>query len=85
MGQGPHPDYKGGSIQRLDAKTGEAKTLYTECDGHKLSAPNDIVFDKRAASTSPISASATPAIATMAASTTRCPTARRSPASPIRC
>jgi gluconolactonase len=46
MGQGPHPDYKHGSIQRIDARTGEAKTLYIECDGHKLSAPNDIVFDK---------------------------------------
>ena len=45
MGQGPHPDYKGGSIQRLDPKTGEAKLLYAECDGHKLSAPNDLVFD----------------------------------------
>ena len=43
----PHPDYKDGSIQRLDAKTGEAKTLYIECDGHKLSAPNDLVFDKQ--------------------------------------
>jgi gluconolactonase len=47
MGQGPHPDYKGGSIQRLDPKTGAAKLLYAECDGHKLSAPNDIVFDKQ--------------------------------------
>jgi gluconolactonase len=46
MGQGPHPDYKFGSIQRLDRDTGEAKLLYNECDGHKLSAPNDIVFDK---------------------------------------
>jgi len=46
MGQGPHPDYKGGSIQRLDGKTGAAKLLYAECDGHKLSAPNDLVFDK---------------------------------------
>ncbi len=46
MGQGPHPDYKFGSIQRLDAKTGAATTLYTECGGHKLSAPNDIVFDR---------------------------------------
>ena len=45
MGQGPHPDYKCGSIQRLDPKTGEAKLLYAECDGHKLSAPNDLVFD----------------------------------------
>src|SRR5213595_3880065 len=45
MGQGPHPDYKGGSIQRLDRNTGEAKLLYAECDGHRLSAPNDLVFD----------------------------------------
>ena len=47
MGQGPHPDYKHGSIQRLDRSTGAAKTLYIECDGHKLSAPNDLVFDKQ--------------------------------------
>src|SRR5216684_3995398 len=46
MGQGPHPDYKSGSIQRIDRTTGAATTLYTECDGHKLSAPNDFVFDK---------------------------------------
>jgi gluconolactonase len=46
MGQGPHPDYKGGSVQRIDAKTGAAKLLYAECDGHRLSAPNDLVFDK---------------------------------------
>ena len=45
MGIAPHPDYKFGYIQRIDAKTGEAKTLYTEVDGNKLSAPNDIVFD----------------------------------------
>ena len=46
MGQGPHPDYKFGSIQRLDAKTGAAKLLYKEVGGHTLSAPNDLVFDK---------------------------------------
>lgn len=45
MGIAPHPDYKFGSIQRIDAKTGEFKTLYTEVGGHKLSAPNDLVFD----------------------------------------
>ena len=45
MGVAPHPDYKFGSIQRIDAGTGEAKTLYTEVGGHKLSAPNDLVFD----------------------------------------
>jgi gluconolactonase len=45
MGQGPHPDYKFGSIQRIDAKTGEATLLYNEVGGNKLSAPNDLVFD----------------------------------------
>lgn len=45
MGQGPHPDYQGGSIQRLDPHTGAPTTLYTECNGHRLSAPNDLVFD----------------------------------------
>jgi sugar lactone lactonase YvrE len=64
MSRGAHAGYKGGSIQRLDAKTGAAKTLW--CSTAK------------AASTSPISASASPAIATMAASITRYPTARRS-------
>jgi gluconolactonase len=45
MGIAPHPDYKFGYIQRIDPKSGEAKTLYTEVGGQKLSAPNDIVFD----------------------------------------
>src|SRR5215208_4033132 len=47
LSTGPAPDYKHGAIQRIDIKTGETKTLYTECNGHKLSAPNDIVFDKQ--------------------------------------
>jgi len=45
MGVGPHPDYKFGSIQRIDPKTGAATLLYNECNGNKLSAPNDLVFD----------------------------------------
>ncbi|WP_421994430.1 SMP-30/gluconolactonase/LRE family protein [Reyranella sp.] len=45
MSQGAYEGYAGGTIQRLDPKTGAATTLYTECDGHKLSAPNDLVFD----------------------------------------
>ena len=45
MGVGPHPDYKFGSVQRIDSKTGEAKLLYKEVNGHVLSAPNDLVFD----------------------------------------
>src|SRR5271163_4219320 len=40
------PDYKGGSIQRVDLATGAVRTLYTECDGKKLKGPNDLVFDK---------------------------------------
>lgn len=38
-------DYKTGSIQRFDLKTGKLTTLYTECDGKKLHGPNDLVFD----------------------------------------
>ena len=38
-------DYSGGSIQRIDLEQGTVTTLYRECDGHRLSAPNDIVFD----------------------------------------
>ncbi|MBP8306586.1 MAG: SMP-30/gluconolactonase/LRE family protein [Burkholderiaceae bacterium] len=45
MGVGPHPDYKHGSIQRIDPQTGVATLLYTHVDGHPLSAPNDLVFD----------------------------------------
>jgi gluconolactonase len=37
--------YIGGRIQRLDISTGAVTDLYTECDGHPLRAPNDIVFD----------------------------------------
>ena len=38
-------DYVGGRIQRVDLTSGAVTTLYTECDGHGLRAPNDIVFD----------------------------------------
>src|SRR4051812_21742200 len=37
--------YKGGSIQRVDLKTGAFSTLYDSCDGKPLNGPNDIVFD----------------------------------------
>lgn len=37
--------YVGGSIQRLDLASGGLTTLYSECDGHPLRAPNDLVFD----------------------------------------
>lgn len=39
------PSYKGGSIQRVDLKTGQTQTLYTECNERQLRGPNDIVFD----------------------------------------
>jgi len=39
------PDYMGGRIQRVDLATGEVRDLYTECDGHLLRGPNDLVFD----------------------------------------
>src|SRR6516165_9463593 len=43
---GPLPeDYSGGRIERVDLDTGDVKVLYTECDGHPLIGPNDIVFD----------------------------------------
>lgn len=39
-------NYIGGRIQRVDINSGAVTDLYTECVGHKLRAPNDIVFDK---------------------------------------
>lgn len=47
MGMGPSADYAGGCIARVDAVTGERRVLYGECNGHRLSAPNDIVFDRQ--------------------------------------
>jgi gluconolactonase len=39
------PDrYIGGRVQRVDVATGEVVDLYSECDGHPLRAPNDLVF-----------------------------------------
>ena len=43
---GPVPDtWSGGSIQKVDLATGTVETVYTECDGRPLRAPNDLVFD----------------------------------------
>jgi len=47
MSVGPALDYAGGSIQRIDPKTGAATVLYGHSGQHKLSAPNDLVFDKQ--------------------------------------
>ncbi len=43
---GAASDYQGGLIQRVDLTTGAVTTLYSECDGHRLSSPNDLVFDR---------------------------------------
>ena len=42
---GPPREYRGGSIQRVDLKTGRFSTVYDSCDGKPLNSPNDIVFD----------------------------------------
>ena len=47
LSTGPAPDYAGGSVQRIDPRTGETRVLYSHCGAHRLSAPNDIVFDKQ--------------------------------------
>jgi gluconolactonase len=43
---GPVPEYRGGSIQRVDLRTGKFTTLYDSCEGKPLNSPNDIVFDR---------------------------------------
>lgn len=43
---GEVPDtYSGGSIQKVDPEDGSVETVYTECDGRQLRAPNDLVMD----------------------------------------
>jgi gluconolactonase len=37
--------HKGGRIERANISTGKVEALYEECDGEKLMAPNDLVFD----------------------------------------
>jgi gluconolactonase len=39
------PDYRGGRIERVDPQSGIVETLYAACDGQRLSAPNDLIFD----------------------------------------
>ncbi|HZP28803.1 MAG TPA: SMP-30/gluconolactonase/LRE family protein [Acidimicrobiia bacterium] len=38
-------EYRGGAIQVVDPGTGSVELLYTECGGHRLAGPNDLVFD----------------------------------------
>jgi gluconolactonase len=42
---GTPADYRGGSIQAVDLKTGAFETLYTHCDGEMIKGPNDLAFD----------------------------------------
>lgn len=43
---GPCPEtWRGGSIQRVDLKTGAVSVLYTESSSGPLRGPNDLVFD----------------------------------------
>jgi gluconolactonase len=44
---GPLPKtYSGGSIERVELPTGRVERLYEYCGEHRLSSPNDIVFDR---------------------------------------
>ena len=45
FGDAQAADYSGGRIERVNLDTGESQVLYDHCDGHRLNAPNDIVFD----------------------------------------
>ena len=38
-------DYDGGRIEAVDLATGAVEVLYRSCNGHRLSGPNDLVFD----------------------------------------
>ena len=45
---GSGPDrYRGGSIDTVDVNSGKVTTLYTHCNGVRLAAPNDLVFDNQ--------------------------------------
>jgi gluconolactonase len=44
---GPPAHYTGGSIQRVDLRTGQFTTLYDQCEAKPLNSPNDIVFDSQ--------------------------------------
>lgn len=43
--EGLPDNYTGGYIQRVDIDSGKVEVLYTECNGHRLRGPNDLVFD----------------------------------------
>ncbi len=43
---GAASDDAGGSIQRVDLETGAVETVWRDCEGEPLRAPNDLVFDR---------------------------------------
>ena len=43
---GQPADYRGGTIQRVELRSGRVDTLYASCGGHLLAGPNDLVFDR---------------------------------------
>ena len=45
MGHSPLDGYAGGWIEWIDMANGAPHKLYTEVNGHRFSAPNDLVFD----------------------------------------
>jgi len=44
---GQADDYVTGRIERVEMETGKVERLYDNCDGNRLSGPNDIVFDRK--------------------------------------
>ncbi|HEY2069848.1 MAG TPA: SMP-30/gluconolactonase/LRE family protein [Rhizomicrobium sp.] len=40
------PTHTGGRIERVNISTGKVEVVYDSCDGEKLMAPNDLVFDE---------------------------------------
>lgn len=44
---GQADDYVTGRIERVDMETGKVERLYDNCNGNRLSGPNDIVFDRK--------------------------------------
>lgn len=38
-------NWKGGWIERVELETGQIEVLYRDCEGRRLSGPNDLVFD----------------------------------------
>jgi gluconolactonase len=42
-------DYDGGRIERVDLATGKIERIYESVQGHALSGPNDLVFDRSGA------------------------------------